>query len=235
MSTMLLLHRARKGRSAGNVYPSERSPSFERALPPERRALCDRWTKTLRYRPLWRVFYEYVATAPIAEIEADLVVREAELARHKRALALASARERRQQKKFEGAVVLDTDVVARSKQDVSGKYVWLYHGTSSRMLPRIKRSGLCPSSDRRTFADTTPGYVYLTVDIGDSFRKDGAPFYARHAAAVLGGTPVILRVRVPWDDLEPDLDDEDIPSGRDQYRYAACIPPQDIAEVVKLP
>ena len=228
MSTILFLRRERKGRSAGNVYPSERSPSFERALPPERRELAGRWVRVLSgSRPLWRVFYEYLATAPIAEIETDLLAREREASDKARAAALEARRARRADLKYAGAVRLAFDPDDRKKQKLEGEMVWLYHGTTSKLLPTIRKEGLCPSPPKKSFAATTPGYVYLTAH--------RAQYYAWHAAGQFGGRPIVLRVRVPWDDLEPDDDDADLTIGRDQYRYGACIPPHEIAEVIQVP
>lgn len=50
-----------------------------------------------------------------------------------------------------------------------------------------------------------------------------AEFYARRAAVVFGGEPVILRVIVDWDDLSPDPDDEDIASGAWQFVTSAPV------------
>ena len=77
------------GRAAINAvrvatYPSTRSLEFEATLPPERRELVRRWLPG-HHRPLWSRFYEFVATAPLAEIEEEVARWEAELA--KRAVA----------------------------------------------------------------------------------------------------------------------------------------------------
>lgn len=231
MSTMSLLSRVRRGRSAGNVYPSERSPSFERALPADRRALLERGEAVPKSpyvgRRLWRVFYEFMATAPLVEIEAYVTQVEREAAERKRVRAEEARRQRREDRRYAGAVRLAFDPDDRRKQKLAGELVWLYHGTSSKLLPKIRREGLCPSPPKASFASTTPGYVYLTAH--------RAQYYAWHASGQFGGRPIVLRVRVPWDDLEPDDDDSDLAIGRDQYRYPSCIPAHDIVEVISVP
>lgn len=112
---------------------------------------------------------------------------------------------------------------------LEGKRVWLYHGTSTALLPAILEDGL---SHEKTPLDreTTRGFVYLTAMPANDGRGD-AIFYARRAAGRFGGEPVVLRVIVPWDDLYLDEDDVDIATGRYQFRYAGAIPPEWIREV----
>jgi hypothetical protein len=103
-----------------------------------------------------------------------------------------------------------------------GKYVWLYHGTSSRQVPRILRDGLT-IGEAKVDPDETPG-VYLTA------QRSGAVDYADRAARVLGGRGVVLRVLVPFDELEPDSDDADIRSGDWQF-VTDYVPTEAILEV----
>jgi 8-oxo-dGTP pyrophosphatase MutT (NUDIX family) len=221
--------------AATATYPTSRSPAFEATLPPDRRALLKRWLAGKHYGVRWVVFYEFVATAPLAEIEQEVLDREARLEVERAAAKRAAAEERREPRKYRRAVQLEVDPGERRRQRLAGQYVWLYHGTSSKLLPRIRREGLSP--DRHDLSaspsDTTPGYVYLTAN--PWWGEGGtAQFYAQRAAGAHGGTPVVLRVRVPWDALEPDEDDAELRSGRDQYRLAAHVPPEDIAEVVRV-
>jgi RNA:NAD 2'-phosphotransferase (TPT1/KptA family) len=122
--------------------------------------------------------------------------------------------------------------------------VWLYHGTTSAFLPRILREGLVPGKDARPPRKRLLGlranladrggqirfqpYVFLTAD--DSGRAASAGWYARQAAHVHGGDPVVLRVIVPYDALAPDPDDADIRSGRYQF-VIDHVPPETIREV----
>lgn len=112
-----------------------------------------------------------------------------------------------------------------------GKRVWLYHGTSSELLPEIVQHGLSPDRDPIDPMTTTEGYVYLTGEPGSWDSGGSAWFYARRAAAHFGGAPVILRVIVDFDDLEPDEDDADLRSYDVQYRTTLPVPPTAIMEV----
>lgn len=112
-----------------------------------------------------------------------------------------------------------------------GKKVWLYHGTSSELLPEITKHGLLPTQDPIDPDTTTEGYVYLTGEMGSWSTGGSAWFYARRAAAHFGGSPVILRVIVDFDDLEPDLDDADLRSFDVQYRTERAVPPGAIMEI----
>lgn len=89
----------------------------------------------------------------------------------------------------------------------SGRDVWMYHGTSDALMPVILQYGLQPDAEELAHGDSTPGYVYLTARYDGSGHGD-AWFYAQHAARVFGGEPIVLRVIVPFDWLEPDEDDE---------------------------
>lgn len=106
------------------------------------------------------------------------------------------------------------------RRKAGGEWVWLYHGTSSALLPGILQHGLRPGEN--VIDAKTPG-VFLTAMPGRGDNA-GAFFYARRAAAHFGGEPVVLRVLVPFDALEPDPDDEDIQAGRHQYVIDAVAP-----------
>ena len=225
------------GRSGGAAtkYPSERSPSFIASLPAERRALAERFSRVLSGRPHWVRFHEYLAEAPVGEIQADVAEREAAHARRGEQAKADAREEAQRRRKFRGAVEVEVDPKDRRKQRLSGQDVWLYHGTSSKLLPKIRREGLCPDPPRRAAPDTSSGYVYLTVRAGNAMARGGdAVFYARQAVGVFGGEPVVLRVRVPWDALDRDEDDSDIGTYHYQYRFAGCIRPEQIAEVLKV-
>lgn len=143
-------------------------------------------------------------------------------------------REERQTARYEGqAVELDDHIHKPDHQQrkvAGGKDVWLYHGTSSKHLPKILRHGLHPQEGAGKIQidpRETPG-VYLTT------RADGGPgsaqAYAQRAAGYFGGDPVVLRVKHPFDTLQPDEDDADIASGRHQFK-TDHVPPHAIMEV----
>jgi hypothetical protein len=232
------------GRSSGTVYPTSLSPAFEASLSPERRRLLARFRKAREHspgRPLYARFYAFMAETPVEEIASEVEAKEREAeayeVRRKRTLRTERAEVRREARRYEGAVRLDLDLRERHAQAraLRGQDVWLYHGTSSRLLPKIRKEGLCPDPPRRAYAQTTPGYVYLTVHMGTGPRQGGtAAFYAQQAVALFGGEPVVLRVSVPWDSLESDEDDADLRVGADQYRTPTCVVPRQIAEAVKL-
>lgn len=163
---------------------------------------------------------------PPAELAAEI----ASLARDLRAATPGQAEEaarrraaEREEAEWEGqAYQLD----AMPRRGAGGKLVWLYHGTSSALLPAILEEGLLadpPSRDEDS--SVTPGYVYLALTAG---RTD---HYARKAAWRHGGDAVVLRLVVPWSWTEPDGDDEDIESGRWQRRVPFDVGPRHIFEV----
>ena len=126
--------------------------------------------------------------------------------------------EREQERWEKQALELDSWLtLAQQRRRYAGRDVWLYHGTSSELLPTILQYGLQPDVDERIWDEATPGYVYLTA-LYDGSGKGDASFYARRAAGHFGGEPSVLRVIVPFDELEPDEDDADIASGRHQFR-----------------
>lgn len=111
---------------------------------------------------------------------------------------------------------------AAVRRKAAGQWVWMYHGTSSTLLPDILAHGLRPGAQR--IDAKTPG-IFLTTQPGRGAYTGGtARFYATRAAAHFGGDPVVLRVLVPFDSLEPDPDDEDIQAGQHQYVIDAVAP-----------
>jgi hypothetical protein len=135
------------------------------------------------------------------------------------------------------AISLDWRAMPPSRK-LAGKQVWLYHGTTSAQLPMIEEKGLVPGMEVRkkrllgvksnisTKGDSVryQPHVFLTAN------NDGGPssalWYARQAAHVHGGDPMVLRVMVDWDDLASDPDDQDIPSGRYQFVIDRVAPSQ---------
>lgn len=145
----------------------------------------------------------------------------------------ASRRREAEEEAYEkqGLELEDVAHLARHAIDryAAGKRVWLYHGTSSRLLPKIRAEGLVVGP-QKVDPRETPG-VYLTARPGRGIDTGGtAEFYARRASGRFGGEPVVLRVLVPYDRLEWDTDDEDIPSGRYQWR-TDHVRPDEIYEI----
>jgi hypothetical protein len=131
----------------------------------------------------------------------------------------------REEKKYESQGVdleeLSSKGHGAMKRAASGKWVWLYHGTSSTLLPAILERGLLPGEN--LIDAKTPG-VFLTTRPGRGSSGGSAALYAQRAAAHFGGEPVVLRVLVPFDLLEPDPDDEDISAGNHQFVIDAVAP-----------
>lgn len=117
-------------------------------------------------------------------------------------------------------------------EKLRGRKVWLYHGTSSALLDRVKREGLRAPDDPSGRSNvggkgeehSTRPVVFLTADGGDSVG--GAGGYARRAARKHGGEPVVLRVLVDGDDLDHDHDDTDTTGGRWQFEIDEVAPDQ---------
>ena len=106
--------------------------------------------------------------------------------------------------------------------------MWLYHETTSRFVRAIVRDGLRSGVHR---IDAKQAGVFLTARPGGGLNDGGtAAWYPRRAAHVFGGTPAVLRVRVPFAALMLDADDADIAAGGYQF-VAAAVPPEDICEV----
>lgn len=173
------------------------------------------------WKDRWRRFVP--ATRTDAEARADLLewidTRSHDALAAKAKTRASAARAERAERAYEAQGVNledlwhDGDAAVRRK--AAGKDVWLYHGTSSLLLPDILKHGLLPGEN--VIDAKTPG-VFLTTQPGHGYNDGGtAAFYAARAAQHFGGDPVVLRVLVPFDDLQPDPDDEDIQSGRYQY------------------
>lgn len=114
-------------------------------------------------------------------------------------------------------------------QVAGGKHVWLYHGTTSKFLPNIMREGLRDDRNKVDVHQTVAPGVRLTARPGRWGEGGTAAKYAEGAAHEHGGKPVVLRVKVSYDDLEPDVDDEDLSVGRHQFTLDS-VPPEAILE-----
>jgi hypothetical protein len=181
--------------------------------------------------PKFLTIYENLEAADESEMdEWSRDIQElSEAVREARGSSKADRAERAYEKQ---AVVIDTARThAERERRLRGKRVWLYHGTSSALLPEIVEHGLLPTQDPIDPDTTTEGYVYLTGEPGDWSSGGSAWFYARRAAAHFGGQPIILRVIVDFDDLEPDMDDADLRSFDVQYRTENAVPVGAIMEI----
>lgn len=96
-----------------------------------------------------------------------------------------------------------------------GKWVWLFHGTSSKLLRSMSEHGLVGDLRRTDPRGSLTRKVYLTASPYE--EPCGAGAYAKVAAYVHGGRPLVVRVLVPFDALEPDPDDADLGCGRKQW------------------
>ena len=106
------------------------------------------------------------------------------------------------------------------RRKLQGKLVWTYHGTSDALLPSIQRDGLKIRPPKKTFRETTSGWVYIATTYSEVL------FYTTIAVSVHGGNPVILGAIVPFDHLHKDLDDKDLDSGRRQFRVPFDVKPE---------
>jgi hypothetical protein len=115
------------------------------------------------------------------------------------------------------------------------KKVWLYHGSSSKLLPEIRRHGIQPSKThgrvsnigRSAFERPADDRVFLTAKFGGDAS---ATTYARAAARAHGGDPIVLRVLVDRDNLSYDSDDADLSVGHYQFEIDS-VSPEEILEV----
>lgn len=105
--------------------------------------------------------------------------------------------------------------------------VVLFHHTASGVLDRIKKEGLRPGIDVNRWGKPAAG-VYLT-SLWNDVASEG---YFRRAAAIHGGEPVTITVRVRVSNLVSDPDDEDLSSGRYQW-VVPYIPREDIIDVAE--
>jgi 8-oxo-dGTP pyrophosphatase MutT (NUDIX family) len=133
---------------------------------------------------------------------------------------------------YHGQAIDVSDLTHGSREDLDtaarGKHVWMYHGTSSKLVPNILRQGLHPDVEHIDPKEI-PG-VYLTSQAGPGPAT--ADFYARRAAGHFGGQPKVLRVRVPYDHLSPDEDDaEHAPTAARHQFTTGSVSPDEIYEV----
>lgn len=139
-----------------------------------------------------------------------------------------AAKREREDAKWEAQGIEVEEGTSPSK--LRGKKVWLWHGTSSKLVPKIETDGL--HSSGRTGTRSTvgrTGFVPASDRVFLTARRSGeasAEFYARGAARRHGGEPVIIRVLVDGDDLARDRDDADIGSGGFQYETDSVEPDQ---------
>lgn len=183
----------------------------------------DGWAPKIRWRNLYASLMgdEMASSAARAFLEGKIVDLEE---------AMEGATERRAYRELEskrearGVEVDYWEGFSKLDAQLRGCDVWLYHGTSSVFLPGILETGLLTEPPQASHDNTTRGYVYL-ADYEQALR------YARSSAARFGGEPVVLRVLVPWDELEPDEDDADIPSGRRQFQVPRTVSPYEIYQV----
>lgn len=214
----------------------------EAALPPERHALLRQWiiarARLLRAGrsrgvPRFESLYAFLETGPdheMSELSADVDEMEREIVKA-RQQSKADKAERRYERQAEHVEPHETHM--QRERRLRGKTVWLYHGTSSKLIEKILRDGLSPDQTPIDKATTTPGFVYLTAQPGNWGEGGSAAFYARRAAARYGGEPIILRVIIDFDDLEPDDDDADQSAAtyNAQFRTPHTVPPSAIMEI----
>lgn len=121
------------------------------------------------------------------------------------------------------------EVSPRPASGWRGKYtnslVWLYHGTTDRVLHEIMSNGLRVDA-KAAWENTTKGYIYLT-----RCAYTARNTYAKKAASMMGGDPAVLKLILLWNDLLPDRDDRDLGCGKDQFRLKGSIPSRLIFEV----
>ena len=226
------------------VGRSRRDPAREARLRPEAKTLLDEYldaiSKTVRVgRVRWDVLYSAMETEdPVEWDEVETEAREAIANFRQRAIDKARwAREEVEEQAWESRA--EEVEWWRSSPDMArryrGKDVWLYHGTSSVFLDKILKEGLhpIPRGGEKTFGDSSP-YVFLTAAVGSGLFGQAASvsWYAERAVAVHGGDPVVLRLIVPFDELDWDPDDADLGTGKAQFIYlGGSIPPSWIREV----
>lgn len=214
----------------------------EESYPPVLRAALDAWTASrvkagAHGRVRWKEttypwIEEQLAAGHLDELLSELaglVDENRAKAVQRRADRRLSAAERLWERQ---AIEVDSWLPRKAlRRDLAGRNVWLWHGTSSALLPEIRRRGLLAEPPKKTHQSSTSGYIYLTTEAGDYGSGGSAVFYARSAAGKHGGDPVLLRVIVPWNELEPDADDEELSCGRRQFRTAFDIPVDRIREI----
>ena len=216
----------------------------EAALPPERHALLRQYiiarSRLLRasgrtFGPPARFdrlypFLENAAESELQELSSDISEMEGEIVKARQRVKADKA-ERKYERQAKHVEVGEAH--GKRERRLRGTWVWLYHGTSSALLDQIVRDGLSPDQTPIDKETTTPGFVYLTAQPGSWGDGGSAMFYARRAAARHGGEPIVLRVIVDFDDLEPDDDDADqsFATYNAQFRTRERVPPGAIMEI----
>lgn len=194
------------------LYPDEwtKGPYQRRSLGP-RAKLMDQHSDV--WRPLLVRAFELVQ-------EGDPRIREAlgEVAAEEAAEAAEAAYESQ-----------GIEAEGKTLAQLRGRKVWLYTGTTSGRLDAIRSQGLIAGSEPLNFGATGQDLteteaVFLTARYGN--EPGGAADYARRAASRDGTEPVVLRVLVDGDDLEPDPDDQDVGTARFQYTIDGVAPEQ---------
>lgn len=108
---------------------------------------------------------------------------------------------------------------------IGGLPIAMFHGTSTKLLPAIRKQGMRPARTQRQKSDptfSTASGVYLDL-------REDIDVYARGAVARHGGRPVILTVRRTLDELEPDPDDAHLGWGTSAMQFITpSVPASDI-------
>lgn len=179
--------------------------------------------RALGHRPLWSRFVSWFRSASESEVAESLAELRGKSERRARAEA-----EREEQEAWESQAFAAPSWPAAAGS-AAGSLVWMWHGTSSVVASSVSSEGLLVDPPRRSWGDTSAGWVYLTDSPG--WGPCGAASYALKAARELGGDPSVIRVIVPWDDTSPDPDDRDLPCARGQRVVPYNVPPAAIFEI----
>lgn len=126
----------------------------------------------------------------------------------------------------DGLVEINWRVDDDVERIVDSEKIVVFHATSSKLLPSIRKNGLLSGeSDVNRLGSESAG-VYV------SLRSGGIPMemYARSAVAKHGGEPVVLEISTTLSSLSPDPDDADIDSGSYQY-VLSRVAPADILNI----
>lgn len=105
--------------------------------------------------------------------------------------------------------------------------IWVYHGTASKLLPRILRDGLLaiPPRSFEDFSTTVGAGVFVAASSSD------VDIYASRASAMTDSRAVYLELLVPCAWLREDPDDAGIESGYWQFLIEHDVPPERIMRV----
>jgi len=128
----------------------------------------------------------------------------------------------------DGLIEVGTDLLHPDTWTLIGDLpIAMYHGTSTALLPAIRRQGMRPARQQRQKSDptySTAAGVYLSL-------RHSVDVYARCAATRHGGDPVILTVRRTLDEISPDPDDEHLGWGTAAMQFITpWVPVSDIVE-----